>query len=396
MLLLTRPRNLVRNKTAVGREAARRPRVSRLIDEVRRSVPEDVRNRQVIPGTTLADLDNVRPELIVIMGHCGEFCRDLCLTGMPSERIAIDEGHLGDVPALADRAGAFGRLAEVAGGAKEVGLRVTDVAARRPAGAKGADHRPFRQAVIHHPSLRPHERHTTAFPSLIPTTWRFADCRDIAPRRILVMYRLDTSTREGAVPVASGQGRVLELAVLGSLHETPLHGYELRKRLNALLGMFRAFSYGSLYPCLRSLLAQGLIAEEQPAPSTIVGGRSKIVYKLTAEGKERLQELLTQAGPSAWEDESFGVHFAFFRHTEAEVRLRILEGRRSRLLERLDAVRTALARTRERLDSYTLELQRHGLESVEREVRWLNELIATERRASSEGGPERDTTSTDE
>ncbi|MFI7634109.1 helix-turn-helix transcriptional regulator [Nonomuraea sp. NPDC049400] len=196
--------------------------------------------------------------------------------------------------------------------------------------------------------------------------------------------------------MAGGQGRVLELAVLGSLHETSLHGYELRKRLNALLGMFRAFSYGSLYPCLRSLLAQGLIAEEQPAPATIVGGRSKIVYKLTAEGKERLQELLTQAGPSAWEDESFGVHFAFFRHTEAEVRLRILEGRRSRLEERLDAVRTALARTRERLDSYTLELQRHGLESVEREVRWLNELIATERRASSEEGPERNTTSTDE
>ncbi|MBB4938531.1 DNA-binding PadR family transcriptional regulator [Streptosporangium album] len=194
--------------------------------------------------------------------------------------------------------------------------------------------------------------------------------------------------------MAGGRGGVLELAVLGSLHETPLHGYELRKRLNALLGMFRAFSYGSLYPCLRQLLTDGLIVEDSasttaPAlaesPITLTGRRSKIVYKLTAEGKERLQELLTQAGPSAWEDESFGVHFAFFRHTEAEVRLRILEGRRSRLEERLDGVRTALARTRERLDSYTLELQRHGLESVEREVRWLNELIATERRGSSAG-----------
>lgn len=183
------------------------------------------------------------------------------------------------------------------------------------------------------------------------------------------------------------RGGVLELAVLGCLHETPLHGYELRKRLNALLGMFRAFSYGSLYPCLRQLLADGLIAEERPADGPpLTGRRSKIVYKLTAEGKERLQELLTQAGPSAWEDESFGVHFAFFRHTEAEVRLRILEGRRSRLEERLDSVRTALARTRERLDSYTLELQRHGLESVEREVRWLNELIATERQGAERRG----------
>ena len=32
------------------------------------------------------------------------------------------------------------------------------------------------------------------------------------------------------------------------------------------------------------------------------------------------------------------------------------------------------------MDGYTLALQRHGLEAAEREVRWLNELIETERR----------------
>ncbi|GGQ00667.1 DNA-binding PadR family transcriptional regulator [Actinomadura coerulea] len=176
---------------------------------------------------------------------------------------------------------------------------------------------------------------------------------------------------------------VLELAVLGLLHESPMHGYELRKRLNTLLGMFRAFSYGSLYPCLKQLLANGLIMEDRPeepnAPLALQSRRSKIVYKLTADGKERLQLLLTEAGPASWEDEGFGVHFAFFSHTRADVRLRILEGRRSRLEERLESVRAALARTRERVDSYTLELQNHGLESVEREVRWLNELIGRER-----------------
>ncbi|ACZ00472.1 MULTISPECIES: PadR family transcriptional regulator [Thermomonospora] len=176
---------------------------------------------------------------------------------------------------------------------------------------------------------------------------------------------------------------VLELAVLGLLHEAPMHGYELRKRLNALLGMFRAFSYGSLYPCLKKLLEQGLIVEDRPEEPNVAlslqSRRSKIVYKLTADGKERLQQLLTEAGPAAWEDEGFGVRFAFFRHTDADVRLRILEGRRSRLEERLESFRAALARTRERVDSYTLELHHHGLESVEREVRWLNELIGRER-----------------
>jgi DNA-binding PadR family transcriptional regulator len=192
------------------------------------------------------------------------------------------------------------------------------------------------------------------------------------------------SARETAQAVTGHRSNVLELAVLGLLHETPMHGYELRKRLNALLGAFRAFGYGSLYPCLKLLLSQGLIAEEEPdgPPKPRPGRRSKIVYRLTADGKERLQQLLTETGPAAWEDDGFGVRFAFFGQTRADIRLRVLEGRRTRLEERLDGVRAVMARTAERLDSYTLELHRHGLESVEREVRWLNELIASERGSS--------------
>ena len=175
---------------------------------------------------------------------------------------------------------------------------------------------------------------------------------------------------------------VLELAVLGLLHDTPMHGYELRKQLNALLGAFRALSYGTLYPALKSLLLQGLIREVAADDGTtpaLAGKRARIVYELTAEGKERFQTLVRSPGPSAWEDETFDVHFAFFARTDAASRLQVLEGRRTRLQERLDGVRQSMARTRERLDSYTLELQQHGQESVEREVRWLNELIDSER-----------------
>jgi DNA-binding PadR family transcriptional regulator len=177
---------------------------------------------------------------------------------------------------------------------------------------------------------------------------------------------------------------VLELAVLGLLHESPMHGYELRKRLSGVLGTFHAISYGSLYPCLKDLVARGWLIEDtdsEAAAPALSGKRARIVYRLTAEGKEHFQALIGEAGPDTWEDERFGVRLAFFGRTEASVRLRILEGRRSRLEERLDALRSSLARTRERLDSYTLELQQHGLESVEREVRWLDELIASEREA---------------
>jgi hypothetical protein len=41
-------------------------------------------------------------------------------------------------------------------------------------------------------------------------------------------------------------------------------------------------------------------------------------------------------------------------------------------------LRSSLGRTRERMDTYTQQLQQHGLDSVEREVRWLTELIEHE------------------
>jgi DNA-binding PadR family transcriptional regulator len=180
----------------------------------------------------------------------------------------------------------------------------------------------------------------------------------------------------------SRRSALLELAVLGVLHESPLHGYELRKRLNAVLGTFRVLSYGTLYPCLRGLVNRGWIAEDNTAKSPPSGSgsrRGRIVYQLTDAGLAQFQAMLSQAGPAAWEDDTFNVHFSFFARTESDVRLRILEGRRSRLEERLDSIRSAAAQRRERLDLYTTELQRHGLESAEREVRWLSELIETER-----------------
>ncbi|GAA1267633.1 PadR family transcriptional regulator [Saccharothrix xinjiangensis] len=172
---------------------------------------------------------------------------------------------------------------------------------------------------------------------------------------------------------------MLEFAILGLLHEAPMHGYELRKRLTELLGAFRAFSFGTLYPTLRRLQRGGLIVEEVPEEDAARWGRrARKVYKLTAEGKERFAELLANAGPQTWDDDSFGVHLAFFSRTPADVRMRILEGRRRRVEERREGLRDSLSTTSERIDRYTRELHRLGLESTEREVRWLNELIAHE------------------
>ena len=182
---------------------------------------------------------------------------------------------------------------------------------------------------------------------------------------------------------------MLEFTILGLLHDTPMHGYELRKRLSDLLGTFRAFSYGSLYPTLKRMSDAGWIVDEEPLDTPVGNdaGRSatrrKRVYRLTAEGKEHFSELLAEVGPDAFDDGGFGARLAFFGQTRSDVRLRILEGRRRRVEERREGLASAARPASGRLDRYTRQLHEHGLESVEREVRWLEELIDMERREAS-------------
>ena len=179
------------------------------------------------------------------------------------------------------------------------------------------------------------------------------------------------------------RGETIELAVLGLLHEGPMHGYELRKRLNLMLGWGRVLSYGSLYPALKKMLRGQLIEEIAPAS---VSRRPRIVYRLTEAGDAEFQRLMSEVGPTAWEDDNFDIRFAFFGRTDMEIRLRVLEGRRSRLQERLERVQQQLSITQKEVDRYATELQRHGVESVEREVRWLSELINAERSTDDRHG----------
>ncbi len=155
-----------------------------------------------------------------------------------------------------------------------------------------------------------------------------------------------------------------------------MHGYELRKRLNLMLGWGRVLSYGSLYPALKKMLRSGLIEESGVAAT---GRRPRITYQLTDAGLAEFERLMSEVGPTAWDDDTFDIRFAFFGRTDMEIRLRVLEGRRSRLQERLERVQKELHMTQKEVDRYAAELQRHGVEQVESEVRWLSELINAER-----------------
>lgn len=177
---------------------------------------------------------------------------------------------------------------------------------------------------------------------------------------------------------------MLELAILGLLKERPMHGYELRKQLAQRLGLFWTVSFGSLYPTLKKLERRGVV--EKVADDADERPRRKQEYRITEAGEADFLELLGELDAQTLEEEKFSLRLAFFRYLRPEIRLRLLERRRAYLHERLEQADRALRRAvRLRADTYTIALMRHGLNGINNDIAWLDELIAAERtRASDE------------
>ena len=174
-----------------------------------------------------------------------------------------------------------------------------------------------------------------------------------------------------------GGGSMLELAMLGLLLESPMHGYELRKRLTGLSVHSRVLLRLAL-PALRRMQADGLIVEDAarrhpegaPRAPGLSADRGRPATVRRAGRRHRSAELhrrRVRRPPR------------LFQPHPAEARMRILEGRRRQVEERREGLRDAIARASGSLDRYTRQLHQLGLESSEREVKWLNELIAAER-----------------
>lgn len=157
-----------------------------------------------------------------------------------------------------------------------------------------------------------------------------------------------------------------------------MHGYELRKQLAQKLGYFWTVSFGSLYPTLKKLERRGVVEKRASSGDS---ARRKQVYAITASGDAEFLDLLAENAESAWEEEKFPLRVAFFRYLGPEARIRLLERRVRYLQDKLDVGQASLKRaTKRRDDSYTVSLMCHGMETTERDIAWLQELIATERR----------------
>ena len=82
---------------------------------------------------------------------------------------------------------------------------------------------------------------------------------------------------------------VPELLVLHLLAHQPMYGYELVKAIRRRSAGAFDFGEGCIYPTLHRLEAEGFLTGRRMA----VGGRSRVVYRVTDRGLGRLAESRT-------------------------------------------------------------------------------------------------------
>ena len=157
-------------------------------------------------------------------------------------------------------------------------------------------------------------------------------------------------------------------------------------------------SFGSLYPALARLEKLGAIEAVDPPPAAVAvfpatgsisgeaaaarlglrrplrrSGRTRKAYRIASRGQALFAELLrSDPAPGADEDRDFALKLAFCRHLEPAARLELLQRRRAQLAERLTRGRGVAT------DRWTRALMEHETESAERDLEWVDSLIATE------------------
>lgn len=105
---------------------------------------------------------------------------------------------------------------------------------------------------------------------------------------------------------------MLELSILGFLYEQPLHGYELKARIQSLNGHIRPVSDGALYPAITRLVRAGLV-EQRTEPGS--GAAQRRVLSLTKAGRsDLLARLKNPKNVEITDGQRYFTLLAFLRH----------------------------------------------------------------------------------
>src|SRR5215831_13175235 len=165
----------------------------------------------------------------------------------------------------------------------------------------------------------------------------------------------------------------LKYVLLGLLSHTPRYGYELKHEAERLLGGSAELNPGQLYPLLRKLADQQLIAgervEQEDRPD-------KRVFTLTEAGAQDLCQWLEEPVPPKVERSSLFLRFVVLALVRREECLPFLQEQRRRLLEFIGQLLADREKQHTVDDLATSALREATILHAEADLTWIEWLEA--------------------
>jgi DNA-binding PadR family transcriptional regulator len=172
----------------------------------------------------------------------------------------------------------------------------------------------------------------------------------------------------------------LKYVLLGLLRQQPKHGYELKQEAERLLGGSAELNPGQLYPLLRKLADQQLIAgeriEQEDRPD-------KRVFTLTEAGAQELSQWLEEPVPPKVERSSLFLRLVVLALVRGADVPAFLQRQRRLLLEFIGQLVDDRAKHQNSDDLATSALREAAILHAEADLKWIEWLEATLREAAS-------------
>jgi PadR family transcriptional regulator, regulatory protein AphA len=181
-------------------------------------------------------------------------------------------------------------------------------------------------------------------------------------------------------------------ALLGLLTIEPMSGYDIGQMVRASIGHFWNESYGQIYPNLKRLAAEGLVASKREQQK---GKPDRHIYSITRKGRERLAEWLSVPPQPEIPRNELLLKLFFGAQAPAATLIGFVKDMvetHSALLEKFAMAEREIELQRQYPDTpYWKMAARYGQIEMEAHLRWAEETlaelnrIAKKQRSSSTG-----------
>jgi len=164
----------------------------------------------------------------------------------------------------------------------------------------------------------------------------------------------------------------LKYAVLGLLHERPMHGYEMKKIFEISFARLWRVSPGQLYPTLRKIVAEGLAKKKVISQE---GKPNAHLYRITDKGKSAFSDWLsTPAATMPLFRYDFMVKLFFYEKLErqrAEAEIELLQARHKDFIQELRRMKKEI---RDQADEFQLLIIEGGILFARAGMKWLDRV----------------------